>query len=115
MKDIFTPEDFEGMITATVGNSIDNIVERANSILQSRLLDKGVVVYNKAFGINWRADVENGNGVKLGPQEDDMWKALLICVEPIEKKCLKHEPHRIIEDIVCTHCGVKLVARWEAE
>jgi hypothetical protein len=121
MKDIFKPDDF---IEYTYGNYTlaDDAAKFANRLLKERIFDNGVVAYNKAFGINWRAEHENGNGVILGQQEDDMWKALLICVEPIEKKKCEnhgdtHWPNRMLDhdiqknNFTCS-CGAKLKATW---
>lgn len=44
-------------------------------------------------------------------------QALLICIEELPKLPCKHEPHTVDRwhNILCKHCGEKLVARWKAE
>ena len=42
-------------------------------------------------------------------------KARLVMIEPIQKKCEKHEPRLDELMHVCRHCGVELVAEWRAK
>jgi hypothetical protein len=58
-----------------------------------------------------------------GPQDEV--QALLVCIEPLAKACVEHEPEEgtlkwtvdngvvLACNNVCKHCGVKLRAKWE--
>lgn len=74
MEDLFKPEDFKGMITASETNSIDNVVAKANQILKER----GEVFYG--FGIDsdfWQRNKDH--------RYLQYHKALVVCKTPIKE------------------------------
>lgn len=105
----FTAEDF---ITATSEpQTPHSVAELANLKLQREAtVVYGSANHNKAI-FNWE--------VFGGDDGEHTHRALLICVEEIEKKPCEHEPvtafHGSDDCFIpaCRKCGVKLKAKWE--
>lgn len=122
MKWKFEPKDFapHGAITPQRADSfncsLDYMCDRANAKLDGWRKEATVVLGASGDGepITWYNE-----NIK-----DSTHRALLIDIEPIEKKPCEHEPmwsnkipgwnHAPESDAECRHCGAKLKARWEA-
>lgn len=127
MKNFFKPEDFGGSYGTSYTSRLDTIgaAEVANEKL-NKLIESWPVVY----------EVVNSAGIKSWLHINAVSatsKALLAFIEEISPEPCKHEPLDIrIElpnrlflhpDIIiqpptrtlCKHCGVELVATWEAK
>lgn len=140
MKPFFTDNDFEGDIEITLGHTmgpmlghketvekvsksltIDKAVELANAKLER----EGVVVYGHELDSRlWKTErsrYSKNNGMVMTPEP---YKALLICVEPIQplEPC-KHPPEKIKQyttpygSFLMCECGVpvKQVVSYEEE
>lgn len=123
---IFKPEDFYSRtwIQEYIGSPVSGKVvscldaaDIANKLFQE-WLEKQPVVYSFYTGAIDNVWTEEQSTL-------DSHKARLVCIEPIQKKCEKHEPIELakISDAalglgwkcVCKHCGVELVAEWRAK
>lgn len=106
----FKPEDFDLL---TVPVSSDAIADRANTLLEKHVA-----------GLPRWGGIDRGSGpivLTESVQLVDTHTARLWDIEPIKHECERHEPEIRNNGMVnldnnyCRTCGVKLVARWEAE
>jgi hypothetical protein len=119
VKDIFKPDDFKNKYYGTICSAVE-MANAANAILNERLLSKGVRVYGNSAS---RGENQSPRAWGFESFKGDTHAALLICVEPLEKKCVEHIPSvnyclGIVDTMkpYCKNCGVKLKATWgEAE
>lgn len=112
--DIYKPSDFEKAYAATSYTTlkmpvgIDECAEIANRILNEFIEKNGKVVYGTK---GWYPEMS----------DYDTHHAILICIEPIKKKCTEHIPDVNKTTVLggyseCSNCGVKLKSEWkEAE
>jgi len=105
----FTPADFSLHLSHTNSRYV---ADHANRLLQER----GVRVYGDYLKEDWSISQSLIDG-----QAD--YTALLVCIEPLAKACVEHEPVRWqwnetrtwdAQTWECKHCGVKLRAKWES-
>lgn len=107
--EIFKPSDFKWTAHGVA------ITETANRILNEYIEKNGRVVYAFEDYYGWSDDLNKSPKITN--------TAILICIEPIKKKCEMHEPDKTkfmdidIFSSTCKHCGIKLEpSEWkEAE
>lgn len=111
---LFSASDFQNVTfypingeTVDENNILIGVANLCNRLLNERLVEKGVRVYNWNPSNIW-------DTVKL-PDDKPTHQALLIAIEPIEKACVhRGSPSRDENEVwYCSRCGKKLKANWQ--
>ena len=122
----FKPEDFKANKVISVGgcyeltlNSAESraIADVANRIFQDWLAQNSERVYGNIARYGFP------NSFSKAQLDGNTHTGLLVCIEEIKKKCEEHEPIMVswlespfgLPECKCKHCGVDLIARWEAK
>jgi hypothetical protein len=106
--EIFKPEMFDDLYMGFNVVTLTKIANMSNKILNDYLEANAVKVSGIRNHDVWVFD----EMICKQAKPHDTHQALLICIEPIEKKCEVHEPKESGFHS-CKHCGVKLAQKWE--
>lgn len=118
--EIFKPSDFVHEKLIHFYSDPIEIVKQANALLNEWIKANGVKVYRMRRDSDFWHPMENYECLK-NPDKYDA-SGILINIEPIAKKCEKHEPMIIaksqftddhLHENICAHCEVKLKAEWK--
>ena len=114
MRDIFEPSDFDTYTQSGVYMgyiSPQEAATLANAKFNEWLLREGKIVYKQPgfSGHSWQENIYDAS--------NRTHKAILVCIEPIEKpKCEHENVHHLKDDVtswVCEDCGEPLRVSFE--